>query len=344
MLLLLKLFVWAVRSLARSRQTLVLDNLALRHQLATLAHRGRRPRLLSSDRLFWVALRAVWSDWARSLVIVKPATVVAWHRRRYRAYWRRISRQPGRPRTDAQVRDLICRMVTENHWGAPRIHGELLKLGFRVSERTVSRCVRVFRPQRPPGTSWRTFLDNHREVLAAMDFFTVPTLTFRLLYVLFVIHHDRRRILHVNVTEHPSAAWVSQQLREAFPFECGPRYLLLDRDATFSTAVCSVLKHLEVRPVRTSFQSPWQNGVAERWVGSCRRELLDHVIVLNEEHLVRLLREFLAYYHSDQTHLSLGKDPPTTRAVCPRSSPYATVASLSRVGGLHHRYEWREAA
>jgi len=344
MLLLLKLLIWAVRALARSRQALVLDNLALRHQLATVTHRGRRARLLPTDRLLWVALRALWTDWAKSLVIVKPATVVAWHRRAYRAYWRRLSRQPGRPRTDAQLRDLIGRMVRENRWGAPRIHGELLKLSFRVSERTVSRYVRRSRPRRPPGASWKTFLDNHREVLAALDFFTVPTLTFRLLYVLFVIQHDRRRLLHVNVTAHPSAAWVSQQLREAFPFAAAPRYLLMDRDAIFSAAVNGVLRHMEVRPVRTGFQSPWQNGVAERWVGSCRRELLDHVVVLNEEHLLRLLGQFLAYYHSDRTHLSLGKDPPMTRAVCPRASPCATVASLPRVGGLHHRYEWREAA
>ena len=177
-----------------------------------------------------------------------------------------------------------------------------------------------------------------------MDFFTVPTLTLRLLYVLLVIEHDRRKVLHVNVTAHPMAAWVTQQLREAFPFERAPRYLLMDRDSIFSAEVDGVLRHMEVRPVRTSFQSPWQNGVTERWVGSCRRELLDHVIVLNEQHLLRLLRECLDYYHSDRTHLSLGKDPPTTRAVCPQICPGATVASLSRVGGLHHRYEWRDAA
>jgi putative transposase len=172
----------------------------------------------------------------------------------------------------------------------------------------------------------------------------VPTLTLRLLYVLLVIQHDRRRVLHVNATAHPTAAWVTQQLREAFPFERRPRYLLMDRDSIFSAEVCRGLRHMEVHPVRTSFQSPWQNGVAERWVGSCRRELLDHVIVVNEQHLRRLLREFLEYYHSDRTHLSLGKDPPLTRAVCPPPSPCATVASLPRVGGLHHRYEWREAA
>ncbi|MFI5395883.1 MAG: integrase core domain-containing protein [Candidatus Binatia bacterium] len=227
---------------------------------------------------------------------------------------------------------------------APRIHGELLKLGVRVSERTVSRYVRASRPRRPPGASWKTFLDNHREVLAAMDFFTVPTLSLRLLYVLLVIQHDRRKVLHVNVTAHPTAAWVTQQLREAFPFEAAPRYLLMDRDSIFSAEVDGALRHMEVRPVRTSFQSPWQNGVAERWVGSCRREFLDHVIVLNEPHLRRLLHEYLDYYHNDRTHLALGKDPPTPRAVCPPPLPLATVTSLPRVGGLHHRYEWRDAA
>ena len=344
MLLLLKLTLWGFRSLALSRQALVLDNLALRQQLATLAHRGRRPRLVTVDRVFWVALREVWTDWAGSLAIVKPATIVAWHRRAYHAYWPRISRKPGRPRTDAPLRDLIRRMVTENRWGGPRIHGELLKLGFRVSERTVSRYVRTSRPRRPPGASWKTFLDNHREVLAAMDFFTVPTLTLRLLYVLLVIQHDRRKVPHVNVTASPTATWVSQQLREAFPFAGAPRYLLMDRDSIFSAEVCHVLRHMEVRPVRTSVQSPWQNGVAERWVGTCRRELLDHVVVLNEEHLRRLLREFLDYYHHDRTHLALGKDPPSGRTVwghrrrplpalpqCPVSVAFTTATSGERL-------------
>jgi len=343
MWLLLKLVVWTCRTLTRSRHALVLENLALRQQLATLAHR-RRPLLKTADRYFWVALRAEWTEWAAALAIVRPATVVAWHRRAYRFYWRRISRQPGRARTEAQLRDLIRRMVTENRWGAPRIHGELLKLGFRVSERTVSRYVRAVRPRRPPGVSWKTFLDNHRDVLAAMDFFTVPTVTFRLLYVLLIIQHDRRRILHMNVTMNPSAAWVRQQLREAFPFTVAPRYLLMDRDAIFSAEVRRTVEHMGLCPVRTSVRSPWQNGVAERWIGTCRRELLDHVIVLNEQHLWRLLQEFLDYYHHDRTHLSLGKDPPATRAVCPPPSRCATVASLPRVSGLHHRYEWRDVA
>jgi transposase InsO family protein len=185
---------------------------------------------------------------------------------------------------------------------------------------------------------------NHREVLTAMDFFIVPTVTFRLLYVLLVIQHDRRKVLHVNVTAHPTAVWVIQQLREAFPFETAARLLLLDRDSIFSTEVCDALRRIGVQPVRTADQSPWQNGVAERWIGTCRRELLDHVIVLNEEHLRRLLQEFLAYYHADRTHLSLGKDPPSRRAVDSQPSPTARVLSLPRVGGLHHRYEWAEAA
>jgi transposase InsO family protein len=284
MFLVLKLILLGVRSLALSRQALALDNLALRQQLAACSRGCRRPRLVTVDRGFWMALRDVWPDWATSLAIVKPATVVAWHRRAYRVYWRRISRKPGRPRTDAQLRDLIGRMVTENRWGAPRIHGELLKLGFNVSERTVSRHIRACRPRRPPGATWKTFLDNHREVLAAMDFFTVPTVTFRLLYVLFVIEHDRRKVVHANVTTYPTAAWVTQQIREAFPFTEAPRFLLMDRDTIFSAAVRRVLGNMNIRPVRTSFRSPWQNGVAERWVGTCRRELLDCVVVLNEEH------------------------------------------------------------
>ncbi len=183
-------------------------------------------------------------------------------------------------------------MVTENSWGAPRIHGELLQLGFRVSERTVSRYIRAYRPRRPQGTSWKTFLDNHREVLTAMDFFTVQTVTFRLLYVLFVVRYRRRTVVRLSVTLHPTSAWVRQQLREAFPFDELPRYLLMDRDAIFSAEVARTPTVMQIRPIRTSFQSPWQNGGAERWVGTGRRELLDYVIVLNEAHLLRLLRDF----------------------------------------------------
>ena len=344
MLFLLKLNLWTVRLLARSRQALVLENLALRQQLATVMHGRRRPQLLHVDRLFWVALGDLWPDWRSVLAIVKPGTVVAWHRRAYRRYWRRVSRTRGRPRIDTNLRQLIERMVKENRWGAPRIHGELLRLGFRVSERTVSRYVRRARPRQVPGTSWKTFLDNHREVLVAMDLFLVPTVTFRLLYVLLVIQHHRRQVLHVNVTAHPTAAWVMRQIREAFPFETAARFLLLDRDSIFSAEVCDTVRRIGVQPLRTAYHSPWQNGVAERWIGTCRRELLDHVIVLNEKHLRRLLRQFLAYYHDDRTHLALGKDAPMLRPASPRPSATAEIIAFPRLGGLHHRYVWAEAA
>jgi transposase InsO family protein len=220
----------------------------------------------------------------------------------------------------------------------------LLKLGFRVSERTVSRYVRLALPKRAPGLSWKTFLNNHREVLVGVDFFIVPTVTFRLLYVLVVIQHHRRQVLHVNVTTHPTASWVIQQLREAFPFETATRLLLLDHDSIFSAAVYDALRRIGVRPLRTAYHSPWQNGVAERWIGTCRRELLDHLIALNEEHLRRLLREFVAYYHDDRTHLALGKDPPMRRPAGLRPSATAEMIAFPRLGGLHHRYEWAEAA
>jgi len=235
-------------------------------------------------------------------------------------------------------------MAAENPtWGAPRIHGELLKLDFRISERSVQRLL----PKRSgaPGSAqtWRTFLSNHREHIAAMDFFTVPTWDFRLLYGLVVLHHGRREILHLNVTSHPTAAWVRQQLREAFPFEAAPRYLIFDRDRIFQ-AVRPFVESLGISPKIIAFRSPWQNGVAERFVGSLRRDLLDHIIVRDEAHLLRLLKAYQAYYHADRTHLGLEKDSPHGRPEEARAGPVSKVAALPRVGGLHHRYTWKQAA
>src|ERR1700756_2558293 len=194
-------------------------------------------------------------------------------------------------------------MAVENSdWGAPKIHGELLKLGVEVSERTVARYLRRIHRRGDPGKRWLAFLQNHREVIGAFDFFTVPTLTFQLLHCFFVIEHGRRRILHINVTRHPTAEWVVQQLREAFP-EAGPyRYVIFDRDSIFNTEVVTFLKATGLEPKRTSVQAPWQNGIAERWIGSCRREILDHVIALNEPHLRRLIHDYVNYHHEDRTH------------------------------------------
>src|ERR1700745_3966996 len=199
-------------------------------------------------------------------------------------------------------------MVAENSlWGAPRIHGELLKLGFDVSEKTIPRWMKRASRDPEPVQRWRAFLANHREAIAAMDFFTVPTISFGVLYCFFVIRHDRRHILHFNITKQPTSSWIIQQLREAFPFGAAPRFLIHDRDAKYGTEVPAAIRSLKINAVRTSFESPWQNGIAERWVGSCRRELLDHVIALNERHLKRLLSEYVSYHHEDRTHLGLGK-------------------------------------
>ncbi len=236
-------------------------------------------------------------------------------------------------------------MALENSgWGAPRIHGELRKLGFEISERTVARYLRSGRRRGDPARRWHAFLANHREAIVAMDFFAVPTLTFHVLYCLFVIEHSRRRILHFNVTRHPNSDWVLQQLREAFP-DAGPyRYVILDHDAKFDAHVIAFLKATGLRPKRTSVQSPWQNGTAERWVGSCRREILDHVIAINEQHLRRVIRDYVNYHHRDRIHDSLDKDTPDRRPVENKASSAVTVISSARMGGLHHRYSWREAA
>lgn len=279
-------------------------------------------------------------------MIVKPETVIGWHRAGFRLYWRWRSRpRGGRPKITEEIRTLIRRLASENpSWGAPKIHGELQKLGFVVSERTVARYLRRLRRRGDPSRRWLAFLQNHREVIVAFDFFTVPTVTFQLLYCLFVIEHGRRRILHFNITRHPTANWVVQQLREAFPEAGAYRYVILDRDSKFDADVIRFLKATGLKTKRTSVRAPWQNGISERWVGSCRREILDHVIALNELHLRRLIRDYVSYYHQDRIHDSLEKDTPHFRTVEQKPGGNATVISSARLGGLHHRYFWRQAA
>ena len=272
--------------------------------------------------------------------MVAPETVVRWHRACFGLYWKLISRvrKPiGRKQTPKQVRELIFQMVKENPtWGAPRIHGELLMLGFEVSERTVSRWMKRAPRNPEPGKRWLAFLRNHREAIAAMDLFTVPSVNFSVLYCFFVIGHDRRRILHFNVTKHPASRWIVQQLREAFPFEFAPRFLIFDRDGKYGVEVPAAVRSLNINPVRTSAESPWQNGVAERWIESCRRDLLDHVIPFSEGHLKKLLSEYVRYYHEDRTHLGLGKGTPGNRS---RVVASGSIQSIERLDGLHHRYD-----
>lgn len=336
----IRLLIRAILCLFRSRRSLILENLALRQQLTTLRRKRPRPRLSASEKLFWVLARRFWSGWKQALIVVSPETVVRWHRAGFSLYWCVLSRARhvvGRKRISKEIRDLIFRMVAENPiWGAPRIHGELLMLGFDVSERTISRWMKRAPRNPEPAKRWLAFLRNHREAIAAMDFFTVPTVTFRVLYCFFVIGHGRRRILHVNVTRNPSAAWIVQQLREAFPYQEAPRFLVFDRDGKYGLEVPIAIRSMGIRAIRTSFESPWQNGVAERWVESCRRDLLDHVIPFNESHLKRLLSEYVRYYHEDRTHLGLSKETPNGRA---RSVSCGQVMAWSRLGGLHHRYD-----
>ena len=281
MSVLLSLLV-TLRTWARSRAALQLEVLALRHQLQVLQRtRPRRLRLAKADRCLWALLSRSWAGWRTALVIVKPETVIAWHRRGFCLWWAWKSRRHlGRPTVPADVRSLIRTMAQANsRWGAPRIHGELLKLGINVSKATVAKYLGHRRP--PPSQSWRTFLRNHMGQIVAADFFVVPTATYRLLFVLVLLAHDRRRIRHVAVTAHPTAVWTAQQLREAFPWDEAPRYLLHDRDHAFDS-LGATAKTIAIEEVLTAPRAPWQNAFVERFIGSARRECFDHVIVLNE--------------------------------------------------------------
>ena len=337
--LLLVLFVESIRS----RHDLLLENLALRQQIAVWKRQYPRPCIAVSEKIFWVILRRLWPGWKDALILVQPETVVRWHRNGFRLYWTWLSRRrnhAGRKRIRKELRDLIFRMVAENPtWGAPRIHGELKILGFDISERSVQRWMRKAPRNPEPVRRWAAFLSNHREAIAAMDFFTVPTLTFGVLYCFFVIAHDRRRILHCNVTRYPTSAWVIQQLREAFPYDSAPGYLIFDHGAQFNTEMIEAVKSFGTEPKRTSFRSPWQNGVAERWVGNCRRDLLDRVIVLNERHLKRLMHEYVRYYHEDRTHLALEKETPLGRKAARTPGMSNKVIAMPRLGGLNHRFD-----
>jgi putative transposase len=319
-----------------------LENLALRQQLAVYKRTAARPRLRRTDRLFWVALARVWADWKKPLIIVTPDTVLRWRRRRFREYWTKLSGRPrgGRLPVNTELKALVTRMATANPlWGAPRIHGELLKLGIDLAERTVSRLL----PKRrtPPSQTWRTFLDNHVRDLVSLDFFTVPTAGLRVLVVLVVLAHHRRRVVHFNVTEHPTANWTAQQIVDAFPNDSEPSYLLHDRDTVYGSVFRRRVERMGISEVLTVPHSPWQNPFAERLIGSIRRECLNHVLILGEWHLRRTLARYFAYYHQARTHLSLDKDAPAGRPTEPPE--LGSVIQIPEVGGLHHRYVRRAA-
>jgi putative transposase len=258
------------------------------------------------------------------------------HRQGFGLFWNwKIRRgRPGRPTVPKEIRELIRTMSRENPlWGAPHIHGELLKLGVDVGETSVSKYMVSHR--KPPSQTWRTFLDNHSTTLVSVDFLTVPTIRFQLLYVFLVLAHERRRIVHLAVTPHPTAEWTAQPLREAFPWETAPRYLLRDRDRIFGQDFVAQGKAMGITQVLSAPRSPWQRAYVERVIGTIRRECLDHMIVFHERSLYRYLQEFLKYYHQNRTHLALEKDSPEPRPVQPPKS--GRIVSIPVLGGLHHR-------
>lgn len=338
MMSLLRLLLLQCLAYLKSRADLQAENLMLRQQIVVLRRSAPKGvRVTKIDRLIFVWLYRLWPASIRSVRIVHPKTLVRWHRDGFRLYWRWKSRtRSGRPKVSTELRSLIQQMGKQNPlWGAPRIHGELLKLGFDVSQATVSR----YMPRRPrdPNQRWKSFLANHRYCMASIDFLVVPTATFKLLFVLVVLSHQRRQLVHFSVTANPTAAWTAQQMREAFPWDDAPRYVIHDRHRTYGEVFRSRLQALGIAPIPTTPGSPWQNGHVERLIGSIRRECLDHIIVLNERHLRRLLKAYQVYYNQTRTHLALSKDTPVPRAISPPGN--GTIIAVPEVGGLHHRYE-----
>ena len=339
MMTLLRCLLGAARSFLRTHRDLALENLALRHQIGVLKRTvsKRRLRLSPVDRGLWAGLSRIWAGWEQALAIVQPATVIRWRREGFKRYWTRKSRfgLGGRPSLAREVRDLVRKMSRSNAtWGAPRIRNELAKLGIELSRATIAKY--MIRHRKPPSPTWRAFLDNHLKDLVSIDFFVVPTATFRVLFGFLILAHDRRRVLHFNVTSSPSAEWTAQQIVQAFPEESAPRYLLRDRDGTYGKYFRRRVRDLGVKQVLIAARSPWQSPYVERLIGSLRRDCLNHVIVLNEQHLRRVLRRYFAYYHGARCHLSLDGDAPEPRAV--QGPELGKVIELPEVGGLHHRY------
>jgi transposase InsO family protein len=319
----------------KSKNRLAAENAALRHQLIVLQRMVRgRVQLTNGDRLLLVQLYRWFPSVLRAILIIRPATLVRWHRAGFRRYWRWKSRSlGGRPRIAADLRALIRRMSADNPlWGAPRIHGELLKLGFEIAQSSVAKY--MVKRCGPPSQGWRTFLRNHAPDIAAMDLFVVPTISFDLLYILVIVRLARRDLIWINVTTHPTADWIARQITEAFPWNEAPRYLTRDRDRVYGAAVTRRFRAMGIRDKPIAPGSPWQNGFAERLIGSIRRECVDHIVVLGEEHLRRILTKYAAYYNELRTHRSLDKDAPIHRAV----QHVGRVISAPVLGGLHHYY------
>ncbi len=329
-------FVLAVlASPFKSKSRLEAENTALRHQLIVLRRQVRgRVQMTNRDRFIFIQLYRWFPSVLDAITIVRPETIVRWHRAGFRSYWRwKSCSRGGRPQIETELCALIRQMSLENPlWGAPRIHGELLKLGFEVAQSSVAKY--MVKHRGPPSQGWRTFLRNHAPDIAAMDLFVVPTIGFDLLYAFVIVRLGRRDLTWINVTTNPTAEWIARQLTEAFPWEDAPRYIIRDRDGVYGTTVTRRLRAMGIRDKPVAPASPWQNGFAERLIGSIRRECVDHMVVLSEAHLRRILKRYAAYYNELRTHRSLSKDSPIHRAIQRQGS----IVSVPVLGGLHHQY------
>jgi transposase InsO family protein len=330
-----KLILRAVIELFRSKASLEMEILTLRHQINLLRRNSAKmPAFTNIDRLVFAALYRLVPRVVNALVIVEPETVIGWHRAGFRLFWRwKSTCRRGRPKVLLEIRQLIRDMSLANPlWGAPRIYGELLKLGIDVGQTSVARYMAWQR--RPPSQAWRTFLRNHADGIASIDLFVVSTISFRLLYGLLILRHSRRRILWLGVTAQPTAEWIARQLTEACGWEPAPRYIVRDRDRVYGEVFTRRLRAMGIRDRPTAPRSPWQNGHTERLIGSIRRECLDHVVVFGERHLRHVLLSYMQYYNGARTHLSLNKDAPVPRAV----QAIGRTLPTPILGGLHHQY------
>ncbi len=328
-----RVLLWFLGSRLKSRERLEAENLALRHQLnVVLRSAPQRMQVRNIDRLLFICLYRLWPGVLSQIAIIQPETVVRWHRGGFKAFWRWKSRgRPGRPRIAKEIGDLIREVSRANPlWGAPRIHGELLKVGIDVGQSTVAKY--MVKGRRPPSQSWKTFLRNHADGIASIDFLVVSTAAFKLLFGLVILCHDRRRLVHIAVTANPTADWIARQVIEAFPWDTVPRYLIRDRDGAYGEAFRRRVRAMGIRDRPTAPRSPWQNGHVERLIGSIRRECLDHLIFIGEAHLRRVLHDYANHYNGTRTHLSLGKDAPLPRAIRRDDQ----IQFVPHLGGLHH--------
>ena len=331
----------SIHDLARSKPQLVIENALLRQQLIVLTRSVKRPRLTPTDRALLVLLASRLQYWKDALLIVKPETVLQWHRQGFRLFWKRKSRTRSRqPKVAVETITLIKEMTTNNRlWGADRIRGELLKLDVHVAKRTIQRYMRQARPSRPRGQTWATFLRNHAHEVWACDFLQITDVFFRPLFAFLITEVGSRRIMHVGVTRSPTDPWVAQQLREATPFGTAPKYLIRDNDAKYGSRFATVAAGTRIEVLRTPFKAPRANAICERLLGSVRRECLDHIIILSEAHLRRVLSEYVTYFNRSRPHQGIHQQlPEHADSLEPAAHEVGRVTAFLVLNGLHHDY------